>query len=134
MNSTLINLFAKYEIAWQIESMPSPKFSLLWPVIRTIFLLLIKSNSISVIPGIKGWRIFIISIARNKAGITEFPVTKILSPAIPSFKRFTLLTSVGAKCNSARREVNTLVPSSGHGDFKLKVLNPASKWVIGIWL
>ena len=79
---------------------PSPKFSLLWPVTNTIFLLcseLYLSFSDCNILFLKTESFFIISNNKNKASITVFPVTTIFSDSLFSFKRLSFDKFVGVK-------------------------------------
>ena len=57
----------------------------------------------------------VLSDKQNKASITVFPTTKILSSDIFSFNRACLFFSVGAKLSAATREVIWRITSSGNG-------------------
>ena len=64
--------------------------------------------------------------ARNRASMTVFPVTTMFFDGISSLMRFLRLLAVGAKWRAAIRVVRTRFNSSGQGDCRFPVRNPAS--------
>lgn len=57
---------------------------------------------------------------------TVFPVIKILFEFLFSFKRLLAAQNVGAKYKVLTSSIDILLNSSGKGEYKLFVLNPAS--------